>query len=157
MKKMELVGKGLGLAGLAVILIGIAGCSSLKSSGEGFNSSGQTASVTPLYYEFTDILVPGELTKDRKRCLIFQSHGFTAGILTFKANVERGSLISFFNENMVKDNWKVIGSITSSRTILLFQKENRWCIIYVSEGDFSTTVEIGVVPAGDGLDAMTTG
>ncbi len=47
---------------------------------------------------------------------------------------------------MVKDNWKHIGSITAPRTIVLFQKENRWCVMNITEGGFNTQVEIGIVP-----------
>ncbi|WP_124327608.1 hypothetical protein [Desulfonema ishimotonii] len=111
------------------------------------DTGGQNVSgVTPLYYDFKDVLVPGELKPVKKSSYIVQSHGLTAGILAFKGRVDRGALIAFFKENMIRDAWKTIGSFASSRTILLFEKENRWCVININEGDFSTHVEIGVVP-----------
>ena len=30
---------------------------------------------------------------------------------------------------------------------MLFQKENRWCVISINESDLNTYVEIGVAPA----------
>ncbi len=119
------------------------GCSSLQSTGSGVSG----ASSTPRYYDgFNDILIPGELQQNKKASSVFQSDGFAAGILVFEGRVESNSLISFFKENMVKDNWKHIGSITAPRTILLFQKENRWCVMNITEGGFDTQVEIGIVP-----------
>ncbi len=125
------------------LLFVFAGCSSLQSTGSGVSG----ASATPRYYDgFDDIMIPGELRQDKKASSVFQSKGFAAGILVFEGRVESDSLISFFKENMVKDNWKHIGSITAPRTILLFQKENRWCVMNITEGGFNTQVEIGIVP-----------
>jgi hypothetical protein len=65
------------------------------------------------------------------------------------------SLSAFFENNMSKDNWQPVSSFKSPRTIMLFHKENRWCIINISEKEFSTHVEIWVAPtsneAGSGL------
>lgn len=130
-------------AGFALIML-ITGCSSLRS-GPGKGAEG----TAPLYYDgFHDILIPGELKPDKKNTSVIQSQGFAAGILSFYGRVEPRSLMSFFKENMVKDNWREIGTITAARSIMLFQKENRWCVINLSEGDFNTYVEIGVVPKG---------
>ncbi|MBW1822721.1 MAG: hypothetical protein JRI92_13440 [Deltaproteobacteria bacterium] len=62
-----------------------------------------------------------------------------------KGRVEIGSLISFFEKNMAKDNWRLISSFKSSRTIMLFQKQNRWCVINITES-MSTRIEIWVAP-----------
>jgi len=65
-----------------------------------------------------------------------------------KGNVERNSLIAFFQNNMAKDNWNEISLFKSPQTstIILFQKENRWCVIKINEETFNTHVEIGVAP-----------
>ena len=130
----------------------ISGCSALRSKK---SSSASEASVqkekesAPLYYDFGDILIPRELKVDKKSTYIVQSPGFLTGILALKGNVERNSLIAFFESNMAKDNWREISLFKSPRTntILLFQKENRWCVINIDEQDFNTYVEIGVAPA----------
>lgn len=133
---------------LALMTISAAGCTGLRGTGGGRSESG--AGSTPLYYGFPDVLIPAELREDRQNSYLVQSHGFSAGILAFRGRVDRGSLIAFFRENMAKDNWQTIGSFTASRSILLFQKDNRWCVINISEGDFSTSVDIGVVPSAPG-------
>ncbi|QTA80287.1 Uncharacterized protein dnl_25840 [Desulfonema limicola] len=132
---------------MAVLPLIGSGCSGLRT---GQDSQGIGPGSTPLYYSFSDVLIPGELKEDKKSSYIIQSQGFSAGILSFRGRVERGSLIAFFKENMARDNWETIGSFVSSRSILLFQKESRWCVINIAEGDFYTHVEIGVVPSASG-------
>jgi hypothetical protein len=130
----------------------ISGCSALRSkkSGNASEASVQKEKESaPLYYDFGDILIPRELKVDKKSSYIVQSPGFLTGVLALKGNVERNSLIAFFESNMAKDNWREISLFKSPRTntIILFQKENRWCVINIDEQDFNTYVEIGVAPA----------
>lgn len=129
----------------------VSGCSTLKSSK---SSSTQEAAVkkdkeaAPLYYDFGDVLIPKELKVDKKSSYIVQSPGFLTGILALKGAVERNSLIAFFQNNMAKDNWREISLFKSPRTntIILFQKENRWCVITINDKGYNTYVEIGVAP-----------
>ena len=130
---------------LVLTIFGLAGCSSLKGSGSG---GAAPSGPAPLYYEgFNDILIPGELKQERDASSIFQSRGFAAGLMVFKGRVDRGSLVAFFKENMAKDNWKLIGSVSAVKTILLFLKDTRWCVMSISEGTWSSTAEISVVPS----------
>ena len=103
---------------------------------------------SPLYYDFGDVLIPKELKVEKKKSYIIRSPGFLTGILALKGDVERNSLIAFFQNNMAKDNWREISLFKSPRTstIILFQKENRWCVISINEKDYNTYVEIGVAP-----------
>jgi hypothetical protein len=141
---------------LAVTAAAAVGCSGLRSAGVGSSGGGDVnAGGSPLYYGFPDVLIPAELREDKQNSYLVQSQGFSAGILAFRGRVDRGSLIAFFRENMAKDNWRTIGAFTASRSILLFHKENRWCVINIAEGDFSTSVEVGVVPTTGGAGAGT--
>ena len=58
-------------------------------------------------------------------------------------------MIDFFEHNMAKDNWQAVGTFKSPRTLLLFQKENRWCVINITDKTFDTLVEIWVAPFSD--------
>ncbi|MFP4390263.1 MAG: hypothetical protein ACLFPR_15115 [Desulfococcaceae bacterium] len=127
------------------LAISAGGCTGLRSAGGGGGGE-RNIGESPLYYGFPDVLIPAELREDKQNSYLVQSQGFSAGILAFRGRVDRGSLIAFFRENMAKDNWRTIGGFTASRSILLFHKENRWCVINIAEGDFSTAVEVGVVP-----------
>jgi len=147
---------GIGML-VALLFLG-AGCSVLKSS-KGKTSSPavrqKSKGASPLYYDFGDVLVPSELKVDRDSSFVYRTPGFSAGVLVLKGRVEMSSLIAFFENNMTKDNWQPVSSFKSPRTIMLFHKENRWCVINISEKEFNTHVEIWVAPtsteAGSGL------
>ncbi|MDM8522661.1 hypothetical protein QUF80_04745 [Desulfococcaceae bacterium HSG8] len=102
-----------------------------------------------MYYDFGDVLIPTELKKDKGSSFIYKTRGFAGGVLSLKGRVEMNSLTNFFSSNMARDNWRLISYFKSPRTIMLFHKENRWCVISISEGDFSTRAEIWVAPTID--------
>ena len=102
---------------------------------------------TPLYYDFGDVLIPSELKVDRNASFVFRTPGFSAGVLSLKGRVEINSLIKFFDANMVKDNWRLVSSFKSRRTIMLFHKGNRWCVINITEKNYYTYAEVWVSPA----------
>ncbi len=108
----------------------------------------------PVYYDFGDILIPRELQVDRKASFVHHSGGATAGLMVLRGKVEPKSLISFFENNMLKDNWRIQGSIKSSENMLLFRKEARWCMIHIKETFLNTHVQIWVLPS---LDEKGTG
>jgi hypothetical protein len=47
---------------------------------------------------------------------------------------------------MANDNWNIISSFKSERTMLLFQKAQRWCVMSITDETFNTHVEIWVAP-----------
>jgi hypothetical protein len=83
---------------------------------------------------------------NKKTSFVYQTAGFSSGVLVLSGRIESSSLFAFFETNMVKDNWRPVSSFKSPRTIMLFQKENRWCVISITDGDFKTHVEIWVAP-----------
>jgi hypothetical protein len=149
MAKLKKVNSALLSIGIALCLIFlITACSTLpseRSNSESYEAIRQKDKTGPLYYDFQDVLIPRELKVDQKASFIYNTAGFSAGVLVLKGRVELGSLISFFEKNMAKDNWLLISSFKSSRTIMLFQKQNRWCVINITEG-ISTRTEIWVAP-----------
>jgi hypothetical protein len=94
------------------------------------------------------VLVPRDLKLNTKSSFVYQTSGLTGGVLIFKSKVERSSLIKFFENNMAKDNWQAVSSFKSPRTLLLFQKENRWCVINITDNSWDTLVEIWAAPFG---------
>ena len=135
---------------LLIITIGFSfsGCSSLSKKDDKATApaSSTSTAVPALYYDFGDVLVPKELKVNKKSSFIYQTGGFSAGVLVLRGRVETSSLISFFESNMVKDNWKIISSFKSERTLLLFQKAQRWCVITITNGSYNTNVKIWVAP-----------
>jgi len=132
---------------ITFITLSFSGCANMQQTSGGAGSNIQKGN-TPLYYDFGDILLPSELKIDKKETYIIEGPGFLTGILKLKGKVERTSLITFFRNNMAKDNWKAITSFkTPQKVMLLYQKEIRWCIINIVEDQFNTYVEIGVAPS----------
>ena len=133
----------------AVFFLIISGCAGLKSKKSDPKSQVTTPKVkgpSPLYYDFGDVLIPNELKLNKKASFVYTSSGFSAGVLTLSGRVEISSLIAFFESNMQKDNWRIISLFKSPRTIMLFKKESRWCVINIIEKDFKTHVEVWVAP-----------
>ena len=141
------------VSGLAIAMIfSSGGCSSLtKKDNQATAPSAKSDSGVPArYYDFGDVLVPKELKVDKKSSFIYQTEGFSAGVLVLKGRIESSSLISFFENNMAKDNWQMLSSFKSERTMLLFQKAHRWCVMNITDERFSTYVEIWVAPTTQG-------
>lgn len=141
--------------GIVVLLLLVAACSSTPQTTDGSEAKEKNDKDAPLYYDFGDVLIPRELDLDVNSSFVYRTSGFTAGILAFKSKAELGSMVDFFENNMAKDNWQAVGVFKSPRTLLLFQKENRWCVINITDNQWSTLVEIWVAPfsdiAGSGL------
>jgi hypothetical protein len=136
---------------LAIVFIAVcflSGCSVFqKKEGTSAQGSGdQKKEETPSYYDFGDVPVPPQLQLNTKSSFVYQTTGFSAGVLVLKGAVELGSLIDFFENNMVRDNWRAVSTFKSPRTLLLFQKENRWCVINITDDSYNTHVEIWVAP-----------
>jgi len=133
----------------AILVFTTMGCANMKANTASDSSSGTVGAETgpvPQYYDFGDILVPAELKLEKKDSFVFRTPGLAAGVLVLKGNVEVASLITFFDSNMAKDNWQPVTSFKSQRTIMMFRKDNRWCVINITDKDFSTAVEIWVAP-----------
>ena len=132
---------------LAVVLIGLvgfglSGCSSLNK---------KKKSPQPVYYDFGDVLVPKELKYLNDKSFVHRRPDYPSGLMSLKGRVDRNSLMNFFDVNMAKDNWQPVMSFKSKRSVMLFQKQNRRCVIRIQEDTFVTHVEIWVVPTHDDL------
>ena len=133
---------------ISLLLILTTACSSTPKTTDGRDAREKDDKNTPLYYDFGDVLIPRELKLD-----VYNTSNFTAGILAFKSKAELNSMVDFFENNMAKDNWQTIGTFKSPRTLLLFQKQNRWCVINITDRNFDTLVEIWVAPLSGQLES----
>ena len=132
---------------VALMVLGVA-CSSTPKTTDGSEAREKEEKNAPLYYDFDDVLIPRDLKLNSKSSFVYHTSGLTAGILVFTSKVERSSLIQFFENNMAKDNWKAVSIFKSPRTLLIFQKENRWCVINITDNKWDTLVEIWAAPFG---------
>jgi len=100
----------------------------------------------PVYYDFGDVRVPDELKVDNKASFVYKSPDFSACVLVLEGRFEIYSLIAFFENSMNTDRWEFVSSFKSPRTIMIFKKQDRRCVINITERKFSTLVEIWVAP-----------
>lgn len=146
--KHEKIG-GVCIVLLAAVLM-VSGCSVLKSkrgsATPGTSGTSQPAQAKTMYLDFGDVLLPKELKVDREDSFVFTTAGLTAGVLSLKGSVESNSLLTFFENRMPEDGWQMISAIKASRSMLLFKKQARWCVISIEEGQLSTQVQIWVAP-----------
>ncbi len=133
---------------MLLLALGFFGCASSSSNNPPPSQATlqKDASNMPTYYDFGDVMVPSELKLNRKESFVYATGGATAGVLTLKGRVDRDSLIAFFENNMIKDNWRLISSFRAPKAVMLFQKEARWCIISIEEDFISELVKIWVAP-----------
>jgi hypothetical protein len=134
------------------------GCSALKrrdASSAGGAGGPSTAASRDIYLDFDDVLIPEEMPRDRERTFVFRIGALTAGVLALEGRVEPERLITFFESNMSRDNWKAVSSFRSPRSLLIYEKEERWCIITITEDDYDhrTRVEIWLSPKSEEMGA----
>lgn len=127
----------------------IVGCASMKG-GAGSDVSADSGNNDPLYYDFGDVLVPREMKVEKNASFVFRTPGLSAGVLSMKGRVDAHSLVTFFESNMANDNWGLVSAFKSFRNIMMFKKENRWCVINITEKRFNTYLEIWVSPTVEG-------
>ncbi len=145
------------LLGVLILALVSEGCSGLSSQNKSSSSEPtQAKSVekkTTVYYDFGDILLPNQLSIDNKNSFVLSASGMTAGVLSLKGRVEINSLITFFENKMPIDGWTLVNKFRGLRNMLLFNKQNRNCVITLDEGRFHTLVEIWVAPTIQGSAA----
>jgi len=82
---------------------------------------------------------------------VIQAGTMKAGLLTLRGmRVDVRSLINFFQIAMPRENWKPKGGFHTKRTVLIFEKPDKTCVINLFETTLYTYAEIYVAPASGG-------
>ncbi len=131
---------------LGVVAFGCLGAGVKKESAADSKGTTVAAGVSNKYYDFPDVLIPGDLELVPKGSSIYQTPGFSAGMMILEGYVDAKSLSSFFEGNMAKDNWRYLSSIKFNPYLMLFIKDGRACVIRIEESSFKTKVEVWVGP-----------
>ncbi|BBD09389.1 hypothetical protein [Desulfovibrio ferrophilus] len=135
-----------------VSLLVLGGCeSALQSHGENAPAKSTQSMSKPvgMYQEFDDVLIPNDMDLDNKASFVFETPQFKTGIVTYKGRVDAVSLANFFEKELPKDNWRLRSKMKYNRTIMVFEKPDRDCIINIIDETFNTIVEIMVAPRQD--------
>jgi hypothetical protein len=131
------------------LLVG-SGCAAFQksedTSGETQEEKSEIKGPAPVYYDFADILIPAELSLNKKDSFVYSTPSFSAGVLVFEGYVQGESLVNFFTTHMPEDGWVLKSSFRYRRVILNFEKDQRSCLVSIAEYPLKTAVEIWVAP-----------
>ena len=137
---------------LFFVVTGLCSCASApwESSPQGSAATSAPASTPamPISYDFPDIQIPAELELVSGDSYVFQGTKTKAGLLVFKGRVEARSVLDFFQVSMPRENWQFKGGFRYKKSVLVFEKPERICLINVHEGLFYTYAEVYVTPMG---------
>ena len=96
--------------------------------------------------EFPDVPIPKELDLNEKESFIYMTPEFATGNLVYNGNVDYDSLLNFFEETLVNNGWILQASLKYTRTLLLYQKGSRICLVTMDATPLNIRVEIWVAP-----------
>jgi hypothetical protein len=141
---------------VTLVIGGICGCSSTKwgsDSGSGAPSSASAGAPEgtqrrQMASEFPDVMIPQELELVPKATYVFQGPKTKAGVLVFKGRVDGKSVVDFFQTAMPRENWQFKGGFRTKRSVLVFDKPDKICLIAVYEDLYYTYVEVYLTPVG---------
>ena len=131
-----------------VLLVLLSACSVKTSSSSDDPQAGEAQPQVSqsYYYDFDDIMVPEEMDLDIDESFVIETPDQKSGVMVFDGNVEIRSLTDYFINNMPRDNWQMLSAFRSARTILVFKKDNRSCVVNITDSNFTTLLEIWVSP-----------
>lgn len=120
--------------------LALPGCADMNIS----NPFESTRDVNEVYFDqFPDVPIPSDMSIDRSRSLVSVGpDGTKVGLLTAEGRVERLSLSNALIQNMSKQGWSLRGLVAGNKTLQLYEKDNRYAVIYIYDQLASAGMEI---------------
>ncbi len=123
----------------------LSGCTWFNGSTEEGMDTTPVAENQPYYpKEFREILIPDGLIFNRENSMFIKSDTFNGGILSFQGRLEVNSLSDFFETSMQKEGWKFAGSVNSQKSLLIFTKAGKSCMITIVDTNFALNTEVNI-------------
>ncbi len=98
------------------------------------------------FLDFNDIPIPSEIDVQSKDSYVFQSGQIKAGFLTLRGRVDSNSVMNFFSSALPREGWRLKGQFRYNRSLLIFDKPDKTCVILVKGETYYTYVDIYVSP-----------
>jgi hypothetical protein len=102
--------------------------------------------------EFGDVIIPREMDIDKDASFIYNRSGVNVGLLRLSGRLESKSLMRYFQNNMANEGWRMVSQFQAPQSLMIFEKENRMCLIAVEDSTFQTFVDVWVVPRNETID-----
>ncbi len=98
------------------------------------------------FFQFSDIPIPPELDVQSKNSNVFESGQLKMGFLTLRGRAESNSVMNFFVAALPREGWRLKAQFRYNRSLLIFDKPDKVCVILMKEETYYTYVEIYVSP-----------
>ncbi|MFW5906172.1 MAG: hypothetical protein ACOCTJ_01215 [Desulfobia sp.] len=134
--------------GVSFLILTGQGCGTMSSSDssedmEPVSLSESNATSTPYHpKDFTEIKLPNIMELDRDKSMYVKSQDFNGGILHFSGRAEPNSLINFFENTMPGEGWSLAGSVKTRKTLLVYTKDDKTCMITIEDPNFSFSTQV---------------
>lgn len=127
---------------IAVVTFALFGCAGGSADG---GADPISSGLTYYYDEFTDVAIPKEMKPHKKETFItYGTDGVKLGTLLVSGRVDLASLVNAMQGHMLRDGWALRSVFRSSHSILIFEKADRMCSMYVNESMMDTNMLIFV-------------
>ncbi len=132
---------------LCLMILVLAGCAGSGASSDTASNPGSTPNRDYYYDQFPDIAIPVDMSVSNKDTFItYTADGLKLGIQLFSGRVEMGSLITVMQRYMLRDGWTLRSVFRAQRSIQVFERADRICALYISEGMLYTDMLVFVSP-----------
>ena len=98
------------------------------------------------FLDFNDIPIPPEINIQSKNSYVFVSGQIKMGFLTLRGRVDSNSVMNFFVSALPHEGWRLKAQFRYNRSLLIFDKPDKVCVILLKEETYYTYVEIYVSP-----------
>lgn len=124
-----------------LLFFSLSACSSITGNNV-YESPGQDY----FYGEFSDIPIPREMNKNTETTIITTPHNIKTGLQSFRGRVEAGSLIRAMQSYLAREGWILQAATRGATSLQIFDKPDRYCVIYVEDGSIFTEMQVYVAP-----------
>ena len=107
----------------------------------------KTSDGSEIYFDqFPDVPLPRDMSVDVSRSLISVAQdGTKTGLVTVEGRVDKPSLANAMISNMHRQGWNLRGAVIGTKTIHLYEKGERYAVIYYYDQTTTAAMEIWVM------------
>lgn len=129
---------------LVCALLPLSGCADLNISNPFETKSSDGSEV--YFDQFPDVPIPRDMSVDASRSLISVAQdGTKTGLITVEGRVDKPSLANAMILNMHRQGWNLRGAVIGSKTMHLYEKGERYAVVYYYDQTTTAAMEIWVM------------